>query len=182
MSNSNIDNIIDKIKLDSDKEAEQILNEAKKKASLILSNIEVQAEEKAKEIERRAYFEAEEIEIKQKESTNLKARDRVLSAKNKLVDKIFDLAHKELLNLSDEEFLDSIKKSIENLKLENPTPTVPDKYREYISKNTDYKISDEKVEEGYKLDVGDVVYNNDFKDLIDDQYFKFDNKYFEGLF
>lgn len=182
MSNSNIDNIIDKIKLDSDKEAEQILNEAKKKASLILINIEVQAEEKAKEIERRAYFEAEEIEIKQKESTNLKARDRVLSAKNKLVDKIFDLAHKELLNLSDEEFLDSIKKSIENLKLENPTLIVPDKYREYISKNTDYKISDEKVEEGYKLDVGDVVYNNDFKDLIDDQYFKFDNKYFEGLF
>lgn len=182
MSNSNIDNIIDKIKLDSDKEAEQILNEAKKKASLILSNIEVQAEEKAKEIERRAYFEAEEIEIKQKESTNLKARDRVLSAKNKLVDKIFDLAHKELLNLSDEEFLDSIKKSIENLKLESPTLIVPDKYREYISKNTDYKISDEKVEEGYKLDVGDVVYNNDFKDLIDDQYFKFDNKYFEGLF
>ena len=59
---------------------------------------------------------------------------------------------------------------------------LPDKYREYISKNTDYKISDEKVEEGYKLDVGDVVYNNDFKDLIDDQYFKFDNKYFEGLF
>ena len=182
MSNSNIDNIIDKIKLDSDKEAEQILNEAKKKASLILSNIEVQAEEKAKEIERRAYFEAEEIEIKQKESTNLKARDRVLSAKNKLVDKIFDLAYKELLNLSNEEFLDSIKKSIENLKLENPTLILPDKYREYISKNTDYKISDEKVEEGYKLDVGDVVYNNDFKDLIDDQYFKFDNKYFEGLF
>ena len=182
MSNSNIDNIIDKIKLDSDKEAEKILSEARREAKLILSNREVQAEEKAKEIEKKAHFEAEEIGIKQKESTNLKARDRVLSAKNKLVDKIFDLAHKELLNLSNEEFLDSIKKSIENLKLENPTLIVPDKYREYIYKNTDYKISDEKIEEGYKLDVGDVVYNNDFKDLIDDQYFKFDNKYFEGLF
>lgn len=182
MSNSNIDNIIDKIKLDSDKEAEKILSEARREAKLILSNRNLQAEEKAREIEKKAHFEAEEIGIKQKESTNLKARDRVLSAKNKLVDKIFDLAHKELLNLSNEEFLDSIKKSIENLKLENPTLIVPDKYREYISKNTDYKISDEKIEEGYKLDAGDVVYNNDFKDLIDDQYFKFDNKYFEGLF
>ena len=117
MSNSNIDNIIDKIKLDSDKEAEKILGEARREAKLILSNRNLQAEEKAREIEKKAHFEAEEIGIKQKESTNLKARDRVLSAKNKLVDKIFDLAHKELLNLSNEEFLDSIKKSIENLKL-----------------------------------------------------------------
>jgi V/A-type H+-transporting ATPase subunit E len=182
MPNSNIDNIINKIKKDSDNSAEEIINEANKKAKGIINETRVKAEQKAIEIEEKANQEANEISLRQAEATELKARDIVLEAKNEVVNKIFDLAYERLLNLSNEEFLNSINKNVENLKLEDPTLIVPEKYKKYISENSNYKISDQKIEEGYKIDLGDIVYNNDFKDLIDDQYFKFDNKYFEGLF
>ncbi|WP_180339352.1 V-type ATP synthase subunit E [Peptoniphilus catoniae] len=179
---SNIDNIIDKIKSDSDIAAQDIIENAREEAKKLLEDTEKNAKLEAENIIKNAEEEAKNLESKIIENAKLKARDNVLFNRNKMVDRIFDLAREKFHNLTEDEYIKYLEIAFKKVGDENALVTVADRYKDAVSKKTDLNLSDKSLDEGFLIETGDITYNGNFNELVDMEYYRFDKHYFKELF
>ncbi len=179
---SNMDNIIEKIGKDAQVEAEKILDAAKKEQQSIIQRAEEEARQRAQDIIAKAEYEAKALIAKIIESSKLKARDKVLDSKNTVIDRTFDLAYKELTNMSDEDFMKFINNFVDNVDSEGGVLVVPEKYKDYVKAHSNLEVSEDHVRDGFLLEKEKITYNNRFKNLVYQLKFKLTGEYFEDIF
>ena len=166
---SNLDNLVAEILQQAQKEANRIL--AKTKAE----NLEF-AEKENKKIQR----EVDVIEQKSKEeaislkerilsNANLKSRDMILQAKEELVDRVLEKALERLKNIDKDSYLDFVENTLKNLNMSKSIEIILTKKMKDILGDEifGYKVSDDVVESGCSIKDGNLVYNNEFSNLLE---------------
>ena len=166
---SNLDNLVAEILQQAQKEANRILTKAKaenleffeKENKKIQREIDV-IEEKSKE---------EAISLKERilSNANLKSRDMILQAKEKLVDRILEKALERLKNIDKDSYLEFVKNVLKGLKIsKNAEIILTRKMKDELGEEIfGYKISDDVVESGCSIKDGNLIYNNEFSNLLE---------------
>lgn len=98
------DKIVNKILNNAKNEADQIIEEANKKAQEEKEKIQNETKQKLEELKKEFQNESEEIKKRSQLQANIEERKRLLSAKQKVLHEAFDLAKKEMRNLSNEDW------------------------------------------------------------------------------
>lgn len=160
-----VENIINQIKIDSDNEIKQILNEAKKKAELVMENEQknaiIQSEQIISDGEKKSDSLKQIIISKE----NQKAKKNITKAKEEIIEKCFIDAINKIKKFPDNEYNKLIISYIE-------------KGIKKIGKDCNVKISrenDKKITNKYKLKVigktnsigGIILISNDGKITLD---------------
>lgn len=167
---SNLDNLIQKIKMDAQSQADQIQKEAdKKKEEIVNGQVKLALEEKSKIIEK-AEKDAEVIKSRILSNADLKVRDEVLKAKQEVIDKVFLLAKEKLTSLDDKEYSEFIKNQINTLDLTgDEIVIVPENRRDLVNNlGLNLKVSEEEtINSGFAVVNKNVKLNFSFETLID---------------
>lgn len=167
---SNLDNLIQKIKLDAQSQAEEMQKEAdKKKEEIVNGQVKLALEEKAKMIEK-AEKEAEIVKSRILSNADLRVRDEMLKAKQEVIDKVFLLAKERLMNLDDKEYAEFVKNQISTLDLTGEESIiVPNNRKNLINDlGLNLKVSEEEtIDSGFTLVNNKVRLNFSFETLID---------------
>jgi V/A-type H+-transporting ATPase subunit E len=181
---SNLDNLSSKIVEDAKIKAEAILKEAKDNGTSMINNkvkgakiLEIQMLEKAK-------IEASTAKQRIISSTKLTVRNEKLIAMQEIIDKVFQGALQELLEMNDKEYLDLIKRYLLSMEIAgNEELILPAKFRnvfsdEYLSEiNVALKLSgkigdmrlsseDRNVNSGFIVIKNGIEINNTFENLV----------------
>lgn len=166
---SNLDNIINEILQDADKEAKFLIDEAKKEVECLVGERKAEARKEADKIVGKAKVEAVQLKDRMVSSSNLTSRDMVLVAKQEMIDKVFELAKEKLMNLDSEKYLKFIENSLKNLEIkENTEILLTAKEKEKAGdKLFGIKVSDDVVESGFSLKTGKIILNNEFSSIVD---------------
>lgn len=167
---SNLDNLIQKIKLDAQSQAEEMQKEAdKKKEEIVNGQVKLALEEKAKMIEK-AEKEAEIVKSRILSNADLRVRDEMLKAKQEVIDKVFLLAKERLMNLDDKEYAEFVKNQISTLDLTGEESIIVPNNRKNLIKDLglNLKVSEEEtIDSGFTLINKKVRLNFSFETLID---------------
>lgn len=166
---SNLDNIINEILQDADKEAKKLVEAAKAEVESLVGNKESEARKEADKIIEKAKVEAAQLKDRMVSNSNLTSRDMVLVAKQQMIDKVFELAKEKLKNLDSEKYLKFVENTIKNLEVkENTEILLTSKEKEKAGNELfGIKVSDEVVESGFSLKTGKIILNNEFSSIID---------------
>ncbi|MHB9314976.1 V-type ATP synthase subunit E [Fusobacterium polymorphum] len=166
---SNLDNLVAEILQQAQKEANRILAKAK------AENLEF-TEKENKKIQREVDIleqksEEEAISLKERilSNANLKSRDMILQAKEELVDRVLEKALERLKNIDKDSYLDFIENTLKNLNIsENAEIILSRKMKNILGDEIfGYKVSDDVVESGCSIKDGNLVYNNEFSNLLE---------------
>lgn len=166
---SNLDNIINEILQDADKEAKNLIDEAKVEVENLVGQKETEAKKEAEKIVEKAKIEAGQLKDRMVSNSNLKSRDMVLVAKQQMIDKVFELAKDKLRNLDSEKYLKFVENSLKNLEVkENTEILLTSKEKERAGNEIfGIKVSDDVVESGFSLKTGKIIINNEFSSIVD---------------
>ena len=166
---SNLDNLVAEILQQAQKEANRILAKAK------AENLEF-TEKENKKIQREVDIleqksEEEAISLKERilSNANLKSRDMILQAKEELVDRVLEKALERLKNIDKDSYLDFIENTLKNSNIsENAEIILSRKMKNILGDEIfGYKVSDDVVESGCSIKDGNLVYNNEFSNLLE---------------
>ena len=166
---SNLDNLVAEILQQAQKEANRILAKAK------AENLEF-TEKENKKIQREVDIleqksEEEAISLKERilSNANLKSRDMILQAKEELVDRVLEKALERLKNIDKDSYLDFIENTLKNLNIsENAEIILSRKMKNILGDEIfGYKVSDDVVESGCSIKDANLVYNNEFSNLLE---------------
>ena len=166
---SNLDNLVAEILQQAKKEANRILAKAK------AENLEF-TEKENKKIQREVDIleqksEEEAISLKERilSNANLKSRDMILQAKEELVDRVLEKALERLKHIDKDSYLDFIENTLKNLNIsENAEIILSRKMKNILGDEIfGYKVSDDVVESGCSIKDGNLVYNNEFSNLLE---------------
>ncbi len=167
---SNLDNLIQKIKLDAQSQVDEMQKEAdKKKEEIVNGQVRLALEEKAKIIEK-ADKEAELVKSRILSNADLRVRDEMLKAKQEVIDKVFLLAKERLMNLNDTEYVEFVKNQISTIELTGEETIIVPSNRKDLIKNLglNLKVSEEEtIDSGFTLVNNKVRLNFSFETLID---------------
>lgn len=181
---SNIETLLEKIEADSKKEQQSIIDAAKQKAEEIVSETRTKSEEEANIVLKKADEEAKNLLEKAQSRAKLESRDKILKAKQEVLEKVLDIVLVKLNNINKEDYLHYIKRELSKVNLsENATLQVLVNYKDYISENIEgIKVSQDTVESGFAVEDGNVVYNNDFENVIENDRNEIEEIVFRELF
>lgn len=166
---SNLDNLIREILQQAQREENTILNEAK------AENLEF-TEKENKKLQREIYVieeKAKEEALALKErivsSANLTARNMILKAKEELIDKVLSKVLERLKNIDSASYFNFVEKTLKSLNISKDAEIILTKEMKAISKNElfGYKVSDDTVASGCSIKDGNVIYNNEFSNLLE---------------
>ena len=166
---SNLDNLVAEILQQAKKEANRILAKAK------AENLEF-TEKENKKIQREVDIleqksEEEAISLKERilSNANLKSRDMILQAKEELVDRVLEKALERLKNIDKDSYLDFIENTLKNLNVSKNTEIIlTKKMKEILGDEIfGYKVSDDVVESGCSIKDGNLIYNNEFWNILE---------------
>ncbi|MBN1405746.1 MAG: hypothetical protein JW946_04435, partial [Candidatus Omnitrophica bacterium] len=129
------------IKKDADDQISQILQGAEKEAMLLKSRLLKTAEEKARLDTERSYI-----------SKNLEIKKEILKKKRECIDKTFDLAYQQLLNLGVKEYSEIIKKVLKSV-IKN-TEKYQIKFYGKGAAAAGKEITQDLDKEGFRLELG----------------------------
>lgn len=162
-----LENILNKIIKDAEEKAQLIINEAEEKEKTIIENREEEGRFLANKIGEIAEREREDILKRSKSSEELKARDKILSEKNRIIDEVLEKVVSELENLSEDDFVKFLKNNLGDENLKGGTIDIPKKYRVAVEKaDLGFKISDKDLKRGFVLNKDNLIYNGDFRSLV----------------
>lgn len=181
---SNIETLLEKIEADSKQEQQSIIDAARQKAEEIVRKAEIESREKSEVFLKKAEQEAENLIEKATGRAELEARDQILKIKQSTIEKVIELAVDKLNDISNEDYLEYIKREVAGVDLsENAELKVMAKYREYIVENfKEIKISEETVNSGFAVQDGNVLYNNDFAGIIENNRSDIESLIYKDLF
>ena len=166
---SNLDNLVAEILQQAKKEANRILAKAK------AENLEF-TEKENKKIQREVDIlgqksEEEAISLKERvvSNANLKSRDMVLQAKEELVDRVLEKALERLKNIDKDSYLDFIENTLKSLNVSKDAEIIlTQKMKDILGNEVfGYKVSDDVVESGCSIKDGNLIYNNEFSNLLE---------------
>ncbi|NEZ45924.1 V-type ATP synthase subunit E [Clostridium niameyense] len=180
---SNLDNLTSKIIDDANKRAETIIKEAKQEQDKIIGKqIEKANNEKINIIER-AKLTARSKADRVISNAHLTVRNKNLEAKQEVMDKVFTEALLKLESLTKEQYLEFVKNSIMNMKIDGDEEIIVPSNEERINEDFinslnkelkslgrrgELKLSSEKrdIKTGFIIYKNGIEINNSFEALV----------------
>ena len=166
---SNLDNLV-----------AEILQQAKKEANRILTKVKAENLEFTEKENKKIQREVDILEQKSKEeaislkerivsNANLKSRDMILQAKEELVGRVLEKALERLKNIDKNSYSEFVENVLKSLKIsKNAEIILTRKMKEEFGDEIfGYKVSDDVVESGCSIKDGNLVYNNEFSNLLE---------------
>lgn len=181
---SDIKNLINKVLKDAEAESNIIIEKAEQQKNEIVSKSKKEAEVKKSEILDKAKLEAQTRKGRVISNAELQVRNNKLEAKQKVINSVFENALVELQKLSDDKFLDFVRKSILSCDIDgNEEIIVSNNYKSKFTpqfigelnaslkekvKIANIKLSNKQrnIKEGFILDKKGIELNFTFEDLI----------------
>jgi V/A-type H+-transporting ATPase subunit E len=181
---SNLNSLVNKVLEDVKSEANSIAQKAEAEQSKIINNSKAKAEAEKAEMLEKAKSEAKTRKDRVISNAELKVRNNMLDAKQKVIDRVFDTALEKLSQLPDKQYLEFVKNSIINLDIygdEEMIVNADDKNKinsDFINelnsalkakgKKGEIRISSEqrKIKGGFILSRKGIEINNTFEALV----------------
>ena len=166
---SNLDNLVAEILQQSQKEANRMLTKAKTENSEFSEKENKKVQKEVDVINDKAQEEAQALKERVISNANLKSRDMILQAKEELADDILEKVLERLKNIDTKKYLKFVENILKNLNLSKNAEVMVSKDMKLAlgDKILDYKISDQTVESGCSIKDGNLIYNNEFSNLIE---------------
>jgi len=166
---SNLDNLVAEILQQAQKEANRMLTKAKTENSEFSEKENKKVQKEVEAINDKAQEEAQALKERVISNANLKSRDMILQAKEELADDILERVLERLKNIDTKKYLKFVENILKNLNLSKNAEVMVSKDMKLAlgDKILDYKISDQTVESGCSIKDGNLIYNNEFSNLIE---------------
>ncbi|MGP1430402.1 MAG: V-type ATP synthase subunit E [Fusobacterium sp.] len=166
---SNLDKLVAEILQQAQKEANRMLTKAKTENSEFSEKENKKIQKEVDAINDKAQEEAQAIKERVISNANLKSRDMILQAKEELADDILEKVLERLKNIDTKKYLKFVENILKNLNLSKNAEVMVSKDMKLAlgDKILDYKISDQTVESGCSIKDGNLIYNNEFSNLIE---------------
>ena len=166
---SNLDKLVAEILQQAQKEANRMLTKAKTENSEFSEKENKKIQKEVDAINDKAQEEAQALKERVISNANLKSRDMVLQAKEELANDILEKVLERLKNIDTKKYLKFVENILKNLNLSKNAEVMVSKDMKLAlgDKILDYKISDQTVESGCSIKDGNLIYNNEFSNLID---------------
>ena len=166
---SNLDNLVAEILQQAQKEANRMLTKAKTENSEFSEKENKKIQKEVDAINDKAQEEAQALKERVISNANLKSRDMILQAKEELADDILEKVLERLKNIDTKKYLKFVENILKNLNLSKNAELIVSKDMKLAlgDKILDYKISDQTVESGCSIKDGNLIYNNEFSNLIE---------------
>ena len=166
---SNLDKLVAEILQQAQKEANRMLTKAKIENSEFSEKENKKIQKEVDAINDKAQEEAQALKERVISNANLKSRDMILQAKEELADDILEKVLERLKNIDTKKYLKFVENILKNLNLSKNAEVMVSKNMKLAlgDKILDYKISDQTVESGCSIKDGNLIYNNEFSNLID---------------
>ena len=166
---SNLDNLVAEILQQAQKEANRMLTKAKTENSEFSEKENKKIQKEVDVINDKAQEEAQALKERMISNANLKSRDMILQAKEELVDDILERVLERLKNIDTKKYLKFVENILKNLNLSKNAEVMVSKDMKLAlgDKILDYKILDKTVESGCSIKDGNLIYNNEFSNLIE---------------
>ena len=166
---SNLDKLVAEILQQAQKEANRMLTKAKTENSEFSEKENKKIQKEVDAINDKAQEEAQALKERVISNANLKSRDMILQAKEELADDILEKVLERLKNIDTKKYLKFVENILKNLNLSKNAEVMVSKDMKLAlgDKILDYKISDQTVESGCSIKDGNLIYNNEFSNLID---------------
>lgn len=166
---SNLDNIIDKIKKDASKEAEQFLQHAQENERLTLEAAEERAKERIEAYEARATENSKLVRERVLSGSTQTARDEVLMEKQSLIDRVAQLSKQALVDMPDEQFVGLVKSYLDKHPMHEGSELILPENRKAVgqklSKGT--VTYNEKLASGFQILQDGIKLNFDFEEIVE---------------
>ena len=166
---SNLDKLVAEILQQAQKEANRMLTKAKIENSEFSEKENKKIQKEVDVINDKAQEEAQALKERVISNANLKSRDMILQAKEELADDILEKVLERLKNIDTKKYLKFVENILKNLNLSKNAEVMVSKDMKLAlgDKILDYKISDQTVESGCSIKDGNLIYNNEFSNLIE---------------
>ena len=166
---SNLDKLVAEILQQAQKEANRMLTKAKTENSEFSEKENKKIQKEVDAINDKAAEEAQALKERVISNANLKSRDMILQAKEELADDILEKVLERLKNIDTKKYLKFVENILKNLNLSKNAEVIVSKDMRLAlgDKILDYKISDQTVESGCSIKDGNLIYNNEFSNLIE---------------
>ena len=166
---SNLDKLVAEILQQAQKEANRMLTKAKTENSEFSEKENKKIQKEVDAINDKAQEEAQALKERMISNANLKSRDMILQAKEELADDILERVLEKLKNIDTKKYLKFVENILKNLNLSKNAEVMVSKDMKLAlgDKILDYKISDQTVESGCSIKDGNLIYNNEFSNLIE---------------
>ena len=166
---SNLDKLVAEILQQAQKEANRMLTKAKTENSEFSEKENKKIQKEVDVINDKAQEEAQALKERMISNANLKSRDMILQAKEELADDILEKVLEKLKNIDSKKYLKFVENILKNLNLSKNAEVMVSKNMKLAlgDKILDYKISDQTVESGCSIKDGNLIYNNEFSNLIE---------------
>jgi len=166
---SNLDKLVAEILQQAQKEANRMLTKAKTENSEFSEKENKKIQKEVDVINDKAQEEAQALKERVISNANLKSRDMILQAKEELADDILEKVLERLKNIDTKKYLKFVENILKNLNLSKNAEVMVSKDMKLAlgDKILDYKISNQTVESGCSIKDGNLIYNNEFSNLID---------------
>ncbi|MBF0992489.1 MAG: V-type ATP synthase subunit E [Fusobacterium sp.] len=166
---SNLDKLVAEILQQAQKEANRMLTKAKTENSEFSEKENKKIQKEVDVINDKAQEEAQALKERVISNANLKSRDMILQAKEELADDILEKVLERLKNIDTKKYLKFVENILKNLNLSKNAEVMVSKDMKLAlgDKILDYKISDQTVESGCSIKDGNLIYNNEFSNLIE---------------
>lgn len=166
---SNLDKLVAEILQQAQKEANRMLTKAKTENSEFSEKENKKIQKEVDAINDKAQEEAQALKERVISNANLKSRDMILQAKEELADDILERVLERLKNIDAKKYLKFVENILKNLNLSKNAEVMVSKDMKLAlgDKILDYKISDQTVESGCSIKDGNLIYNNEFSNLIE---------------
>ena len=166
---SNLDNLVAEILQQAQKEANRMLTKAKTENSEFSEKENKKVQKEVEAIKDKATEEAQALKERVISNANLKSRDMILQVKEELVDDILERVLERLKNIDTKKYLKFVENILKNLNLSKNAEVIVSKDMRLAlgDKILDYRISDQTVESGCSIKDGNLIYNNEFSNLIE---------------
>lgn len=184
---SNINNLTSKILSDAEERKESILKEANEEKAKIVSKKEALAKSEEATMVEKAKTEAKTAKERIISGAELKSRNEKLTAKQAVIDKVFENSIEKLCKMSDEEIKEFIKNKIVNADVVgDETIILNEKGNKLVDENLLKEINSELLSKGKKgeltiskevrnfkggfiLEKDGIEINNTFEDLVNSE-------------
>ena len=166
---SNLDKLVAEILQQAQKEANRMLTKAKTENSEFSEKENKKIQKEVDTINDKAAEEAQALKERVISNANLKSRDMILQAKEELADDILEKVLERLKNIDTKKYLKFVENILKKLNLSKNAEVMVSKDMKLAlgDKILDYKISDQTVESGCSIKDGNLIYNNEFSNLIE---------------
>ena len=166
---SNLDKLVAEILQQAQKEANRMLTKAKTENSEFSEKENKKIQKEVDVINDKAQEEAQALKERVISNANLKSRDMILQAKEELVEDVLERVLERLKNIDTKKYLKFVENILKNLNLSKNAELIVTKDMRLAlgDKILDYKISDQTVESGCSIKDGNLIYNNEFSNLIE---------------